>query len=304
MRYLTFSRHSDGVRRLGAQFGDRIVEVATAARGRWSGPVPDTLLSLIQRGPDAWRRMHDILGNGSRHPSEPVSSIRWHAPIPRTPKNIVCLGLNYLAHAQESAQARGREAKVPKVPVFFTKAPTSINGPFDDIPVDWSVTQQVDWEVELGVVIGMGGKNLTRADALGHVFGYTAVNDVSAREVQLGHMQWFRGKSLDGFCPFGPVVVTADEYGDPQQKRLTCRVNGIVKQDAHTSEMIFAVDRIIESLSRGLTLEPGDLLATGTPEGVGMGRTPPEYLKDGDVVETEVEGVGALRNTIRGISDR
>jgi len=298
MRYLTFSRASDGVLRLGAQVGDRIVDVSAAVKGRWSGAVPDSLLALIQEGPDAWARMRDLLGDGANHASDNASSIRWHAPIPRTTKNIFCLGLNYLAHAQESAQARGRDAKVPKVPVFFTKAPTSINGPFDDVPVDWSVTQQVDWEVELGVVIGTGGKNIPRGDALPRVFGYTAVNDVSAREVQLGHMQWFKGKSLDGFCPFGPVVVTADEYGDPQKKRLTCRINGATKQDSNTSDMIFPVDVIVEWLSKGMTLEAGDLIATGTPEGVGMGRTPPEYLKDGDVIETEVEGIGTLRNRI------
>ena len=299
MRYLTFSHAADAAPRLGAQFGDRIVDVAAAVKGRWSGNAPDSLLSLIQHGPDAWARMRDLLGDGANAPGDAASAIRWHAPMPRTPRNIFCLGLNYLAHAQESAHARGRAAKVPTVPVFFTKAPTSINGPFDDVPVDWSVTEQVDWEVELGVVIGTGGKNIRRADALRHVFGYTVVNDVSAREVQLGHMQWFKGKSLDGFCPFGPVVVTADEYGDPQRKRLTCRVNGVTKQDSNTSDMIFPVDITIEWLSKGMTLEAGDLIATGTPEGVGMGRTPPEYLKDGDVVETEVEGIGTLRNRIR-----
>lgn len=298
MRYLTFSRASDDVLRLGAQFGDRVVEVATATRGRWSGPAPDSLLALVRQGPDAWQRLREFLGDGSRHPSEPLASIRWHAPIPRPAKNVFCLGLNYLAHAQESAQARGRNAKLPTVPVFFTKAPTTVNGPFDRVPVDWSVTKEVDWEVELGVVIGTAGRNIPRAEALTHVFGYTAINDVSARDLQIGHMQWFKGKSLDGFCPCGPVVVTADEFGDPQVKRLVCRVNGVTKQDANTANMIFPVDAIIESLSKGMTLEPGDLIATGTPEGVGMGRTPPEYLADGDVIETEVEGIGTLRNTI------
>lgn len=299
MRYLTFSRASDGVARLGAQFGDRIVDVATAVKDRWSGPAPDSLLGLIQQGPDAWQRSRELLGDGTGHPADPISAIRWHAPIPRTPKNVFCLGLNYLAHAQESAQARGRAAKVPTVPVFFTKAPTSINGPFDDVPVDWSVTQQVDWEVELGVVIGRGGRNIPRTEALSHVFGYTVVNDVSARDAQVGHFQWFKGKSLDGFCPVGPVVVTADEYGDPQHKRLTCRVNGVTKQEANTSNMIFPVAVIIEWLSKGMTIDAGDLIASGTPEGVGMGRTPPEYLKDGDIVETDVEGIGMLRNRIR-----
>jgi 2-keto-4-pentenoate hydratase/2-oxohepta-3-ene-1,7-dioic acid hydratase in catechol pathway len=150
------------------------------------------------------------------------------------------------------------------------------------------------------VILGVGGTNIARADSLSHVFGYTVINDVTARDLQAVHMQWFKGKSLDGFCPMGPCVVTADEFGDPQSKRVTCRVNGVVKQDANTRDMIFPVDLIIEVLSRGLTLEPGDIISSGTPEGVGMGRTPPEFLNDGDIVETEVEGIGVLRNRIRG----
>jgi 2-keto-4-pentenoate hydratase/2-oxohepta-3-ene-1,7-dioic acid hydratase in catechol pathway len=208
--------------------------------------------------------------------------------------------LNYAAHALESAKARGRSPELPKAPVFFTKAPTTMNGPFDEVPVDRSVTDQVDWEVELGVVIGITGKNIARADALRHVFGYTVINDVSARELQATHMQWFKGKSLDGTCPMGPVIVTADEFGDPQSKRLLCRVNGVVKQDGHTSDQIFPVDVTLEWLSKGLTLEAGDIIATGTPAGVGIGRTPPEFLVKGDVVETEIEGIGILRNTIGG----
>jgi 2-keto-4-pentenoate hydratase/2-oxohepta-3-ene-1,7-dioic acid hydratase in catechol pathway len=182
--------------------------------------------------------------------------------------------------------------------VIFTKAPTSVSGPFDDVAVDRGATQQVDWEVELGAVIGTGGRNITKGRALEHVFGYTVINDLSARDLQQQHMQWFKGKSLDGFCPMGPVLVTADEFGDPQSKRLRLRVNGVTKQDATTAAMIFPLDVIIEWLSKGLTLEPGDVIATGTPEGVGMGRTPPEFLQDGDVIETEVEGIGVLRNRI------
>ena len=188
--------------------------------------------------------------------------------------------------------------KLPTVPVIFTKASTTVTGPFDDIVVDRGVTQQVDWEVELGVVIGAAGRSISRSDALRHVFGYTVINDLSARDLQQQHMQWFKGKSLDGFCPMGPVVVTADEFGDPQTKRLQLRVNGATKQDSSTAHMIFPVDVIIESLSKGMTLDAGDVIATGTPEGVGMGRTPQEFLNDGDVVETEVEGIGTMRNRI------
>ena len=193
---------------------------------------------------------------------------------------------------------RGKALEVPAVPVIFTKATTTVNGPFDPVEIDRSVTSQVDWEVELGVVIGTPGRNIDRRDALSHVFGYTVINDLSARDLQSQHLQWFKGKSLDGFCPMGPVVVSSDEFGDPQQKRLRLRVNGASKQDSTTADMIFPVDVIIEWLSKGLTLEPGDVIATGTPEGVGMGRTPPEFLDDGDVVETEIEGIGTLRNRI------
>jgi 2-keto-4-pentenoate hydratase/2-oxohepta-3-ene-1,7-dioic acid hydratase in catechol pathway len=262
------------------------------------------VLSLIQAGPDAWKKRMSAIASSidqiderHRH-SYAAESVQWHAPIARPPKNVFCLGLNYAAHAKESSQARGREMKIPTVPVIFTKAPTTISGPYDDVHVDRAVTQQVDWEVELGVVIGTGGRNIAKADALRHVFGYTVINDLSARDLQQQHLQWFKGKSLDGFCPMGPVIVTADEFGDPQNKRLQLRVNGTTKQDGHTSNMIFPVDVIIEWLSKGLTLEPGDVIATGTPEGVGMGRTPQEFLVDGDVVETEVEGIGILRNRI------
>jgi 2-keto-4-pentenoate hydratase/2-oxohepta-3-ene-1,7-dioic acid hydratase in catechol pathway len=199
---------------------------------------------------------------------------------------------------QESSKARGREAKIPEAPVFFTKAPTTVNGPYEAIPWDRSATEQMDYEAELGVIIGVGGKNISRANALDHVFGYTIVNDVSARDLQFKHLQWFKGKSLDGCCPMGPVIVTADEFGDPQTKAITLRVNGDTRQSSNTSNMMFPVTVTIEQLSRGMTLEPGDIIATGTPEGVGLGRTPPEYLNDRDVVETEIEGIGMMRNQI------
>lgn len=290
MRYATFSLPQDSTVRVGAVVGDRIVEVTTAP----------SLLQLIEQGPDGWKRAADAVAATPAAAGHALSGIRWHSPIPRPTRNIFCLGLNYAAHAIESAKARGRTPELPGAPVFFTKATTTMNGPFDEVPVDRSVTDQVDWEVELGVIIGITGKNIARADALRHVFGYTVINDVSARELQATHMQWFKGKSLDGTCPMGPVIVTADEFGDPQAKRLQCRVNGVTKQDGHTSDQIFAVDVTLEWLSKGLTLEAGDIIATGTPAGVGIGRTPPEFLVKGDVVETEIEGIGTLRNTIGG----
>jgi len=302
MRYATFSLTTDRTERLGLVSGDTLLDVH-ALLGPPSSAVPRTLSELIREGQGSWARLAARVTEALAHDPPAAAkmnadTVRWHAPIPHPAKNIICLGLNYASHAKESAQARGREVKIPDHPVFFTKSPTSVNGPYDPIPWDPAVTQQVDYETELGVVIGVGGINIPRASALDHVFGYTVINDVSARDLQARHLQWFKGKSLDGFCPMGPVVVTADEFGDPQAKKISLRVNGVEKQNSNTSKMIFAVNIIIESLSQGMTLEPGDVIATGTPEGIGLARTPPEFLKDGDVVETEVEGIGMLRNTI------
>src|SRR5206468_2741222 len=202
------------------------------------------------------------------------------------------------SHVRETTHA-DKAIKLPEVPIFFTKASTTASGPYDDIPWDKTATLQVDYEAELGVIIGTAGKNISRHRAMNHVFGYTIINDVSARDLQFGHKQWFKGKSLDGFCPMGPLVVTADEFGDPQNKRIMLRVNGETRQSATTAEMLFPVAVILEFLSRGMTLEAGDIIATGTPEGVGLGRTPPEYLNDGAVMEAEMEGIGTLRNQIR-----
>jgi 2-keto-4-pentenoate hydratase/2-oxohepta-3-ene-1,7-dioic acid hydratase in catechol pathway len=276
------------------------VDLSALAAGGPLAAATSSLLALIDAGPVAWEHLRQTIEAAPSAPRHPLANVRWHAPIARPRKNIMCLGLNYAAHARESAAARGREVKLPEAPVIFTKAPTTVNGPFSDVAVDRGATSQVDWEVELAVIMGRTGRNIAADRALDHVFGYTALNDVTARDLQQRHVQFFKGKSLDGFCPMGPMVVTADEFGDPQAKRLTCRVNGVVKQDGSTSDMIFPVRSIIEWLSRGLTIEAGDIIATGTPEGVGMGRTPPEYLQDGDVIETEVEGIGLMRNRIVG----
>lgn len=305
MRYATFSLKSDPTERLGVvllNHGDTIFELQ-ALLGAPSGTLPRTLPELIREGPDAWQRLAARVSQaaGADIPANAAhtqSTVRWHAPVSHPSKNVICLGLNYSSHVKESAQARGREVKIPEHPVFFTKSPTTVNGPFDPIPWDPAITEQIDYEVELGVIIGVAGKNITRSKALEHVFGYTVINDVSARDLQMRHLQWFKGKSLDGFCPMGPVVVTSDEFGDPQTKTISTRVNGVEKQNSTTANMIFPVDVIIEVLSKGMTLEAGDVIATGTPEGVGLGRTPQEFLKDGDIVETEVEQIGTLRNHI------
>jgi 2-keto-4-pentenoate hydratase/2-oxohepta-3-ene-1,7-dioic acid hydratase in catechol pathway len=304
MRYVTFSLAGDPTERLGAVGHDQVIDVSEAVKYTWPGPAPDSLLALIEAGPDAWQRMASLLQPklASAETGSPrLQDIQYHAPIPRPRKNIFCLGQNYLSHAKEAARARERELKLPDVPIFFTKTPTTVTGPFDAVPWDPSVTQQLDYEAELAVIVGLVTKNVSRAQALERVFGYTIINDLSARDLQKSHVQWFKGKSLDGFCPMGPVVVTADEFGDPQLKRISLRLNGDVRQNATTADMIFPVDVTLEFLCRGMTLEPGDVIATGTPEGVGLGRTPQEYMKDGDVMETEIEGIGTMRNVITKI---
>ena len=217
-----FSTADDPAPRLAVVHAGGIVDVQKLLAG--SGPAPRTVLELVQSGRDGWRRTAEQVSARFSEKSFAggPTDVRWHAPIPRPLKNIVCLGLNYASHVRETTRV-DQPMKVPEIPVFFTKASTSAGGPYDPIPWDTSATSQVDYEAELGVIVGIGGKNIKRGAALDHVFGYTVINDVSARDLQFGHKQWFKGKSLDGFCPMGPVVVTSDEFGDPQKKRITLR---------------------------------------------------------------------------------
>ena len=306
MRYVTFSTAGDATQRLGTLNDSTVTDVGSLSSVTGAPPLPGSLLDLVQQGPAAWRRLSDFLeatlsarSTGSQYGyAYPMAEVHLHAPIPRPTKNVFCVGRNYLGHIEEGARARGKTVAISSVPVFFTKPPTSVIGPYDDIPWDRAVTQQVDWEVELGVIIGIGGRNIPRHEALTHVFGYTVINDVSARDLQASHVQFFKGKSLDGFCPMGPLVITSDQFRDPQSTPLTLKVNGVIKQSGNTRDMIFSIDRLIESLSHGLTLEAGDILATGTPDGVGFARTPPEFLQAGDIMETEVEGIGTMVNRI------
>ncbi len=260
-----------------------------------SAIAPD-MLSLIAAGSVGLARARAAIASASA--ALPVGSVTFLAPIPKPHRNIMCLGLNYAEHARESAEARGRAYQPHQHPVFFTKATHTINRHEGTIPFDPAVSEQIDWEAELGVIIGHSGKNIPIEEAYDHVFGYTCVNDVSARDLQANHSQFFKGKSLDGACPVGPWIVTADEIPDPQHLQVTCRVNGVVKQNANTEVMIFHIPDIIAILSRGMTLDAGDIIATGTPSGVGFARKPPEFLKPGDVVEVEIEKIGVLRNRV------
>jgi 2-keto-4-pentenoate hydratase/2-oxohepta-3-ene-1,7-dioic acid hydratase in catechol pathway len=300
MRLATYRSGSSP--RLGVVRGEQIIDVA-ALEG-----FADTsdMLSLIDQGELALSRLRDALSVASDEQLRragalhPLASVHLLAPIPRPRKNIFCLGRNYVDHALESTLARSDKGEVPEDPIFFTKATTTVNGPFDDVPMDPTISDEMDWEGELGVIIGRAGKNISAGQAMSYIFGYTVLNDVTARDLQTKHKQWFKGKSLDGACPIGPWIVTRDEIPDPHTLDLRVRVNGVLKQEANTRLLIFNLPAIIEVLSIGLTLEPGDIIATGTPAGVGFARKPPEYLHPGDVVETEIDGIGTLRNHITG----
>ena len=223
-------------------------------------------------------------------PRQEIGKAKLLPPV-EDPRNIICVGLNYRRHAQEGGQP------IPDNPILFSKFSNSIVGPGAEVKIP-SFTSQVDYEAELGVIMKRRASAVSVDDALDHVLGYTCINDVSARDVQFADRQWVRGKALDTFCPIGPCIVTTDEIGDPQTLGIRCRVNGETLQDSNTADMIFSVAECISFISQGITLEPGDVIATGTPEGVGFARTPPIYLKPGDVVDVEIDGIGTLTNPV------
>lgn len=232
-----------------------------------------------------------------------LGMVQLTAPIPRPRRNIFCVGKNYHAHAMEfagsgfdsSAKAGG---DIPAVPIIFTKVPECVTGPTDPIIIPSGVTDALDYEVELAVIIGKGGKGISKADAMQHVWGYTIVNDATARDWQQRHLQWHLGKSFDTFCPMGPWLVSADEC-DGTKTRVRTWINGELRQDQSTADLIFDIPTLIETISAGITLYPGDIIATGTPVGVGIGFKPPKYLKAGDVVKMEIDGIGVIENPVR-----
>lgn len=296
MRLVTFAPRPHGPQHIGLLREARQVIDLTRVGG--SPPFdPADMISLITAGDAALAWLRGVASKAEE--IIPLDKVTLLAPIPRPRKNVFCVGWNYVEHFDEGKKARPHVQEMPAHPAFFSKTPATVNGPYDEIPLHARVTERLDWEVELGVIIGEGGANIKEADAARHIFGYTVINDVSAREVQRQHgQQWFKGKSLDGLCPMGPWIATADEVLHPDDLRVICRVNGVVKQDSNTRHMYFKIPRLIAELSAGLTLEPGDILSTGTPAGVGHARTPPEFMKAGDVLETEIVGLGLLRNKI------
>ncbi|HEX2757229.1 MAG TPA: fumarylacetoacetate hydrolase family protein [Thermoanaerobaculia bacterium] len=281
----------------------RVVDLGAEAR-RQSIPLsfdPADMLSLIAAGKKALVEVQSLVDN-SADGGPRVEDVHLVAPIPVPRRNVHCVGWNYIEHFEEGKSLRDPGQTLPEHPVFFTKGTNAVNGPYDPIPYDPRVSTAIDWEVELAVIVGRRGKNLSEEEAMDHVFGFCVLNDTTARDIQQKKHggQWWKGKSLDGHAPMGPWIVEADGF-DWSSRRLVSRVNGVVKQDGNTSQMYFKVPRLLAELSLGLTLEPGDILATGTPPGIGHARKPPEYLRPGDVLESEIEGIGILRNPIQAV---
>lgn len=290
-------------RQLGVLQGSQVFDLKALSSIIGGEVLPGDMLGLIDQGSEALHRVRLLLdqargGTPDSVQGHSVEGIQLLAPLDPPRANVVAIGRNYQEHAEESARARGEQVAPPTV---FTKAQTTINDPYGDVVIDPAVTKEVDWEAELGVVIGRRGKNISVETALEYVFGYTVVNDISARDIQYARGgQFFLGKSLDGFCPSGPWIITRDEVLDPQNLQIRLRINGVTKQNANTRDMIHSVAELIAEISRGMTLLPGNLIATGTPAGVGRGRQPPERLQPGDVMETEIAEIGILRNRIVG----
>lgn len=300
MRLVTYRASVEAEARLGALIGELVVDLA--AFGAASGlTLPSRMLDLIAMGPHDAAAIGGLLdaANGA-FPigcSRPLASVTVLAPIPRPEKNIFGIGLNYLDHVAESAAALDTSPDLPKKPVIFSKPPTTVIAPGAPVVHKAAITQQLDWEVELGVIIGTTARAVPVETALSHVFGYTMIIDVSARDNRRAG-QWIYSKGQDSYAPMGPVIVTADEIPDPQVLELWLTVNGVEKQRSNTSHMLFKVNELIADISQGITLEPGDIIASGTPEGVGAGRTPQEWLWPGDVIEAGVEKIGTLRHPV------
>src|SRR5712691_3727085 len=291
----------DGQPRAGVIASDQtLVSVSDLVAGG-----PSDMLAVLAAGPSLWDRLRAAVS--SARGGQALSGSRLVAPIPRPRRNLFCVGWNYSEHFAEGQGFRGPNDSpqdLPEYPALFSKQPNTVVGPEAPVWHSAPVSDQLDWEVELAVVIGSAGLNVPEDRAYEYVFGYTVANDVSVRDVQRRHGgQWFKGKNFDSHCPLGPWIVTSDELGDPHNLHISLGVNGVVKQDSSTRFMVFRIPRIIKELSTGMRLEPGDVILTGTPEGVGFARNPPEFLKVGDVMEAEIEKIGVLRNTVATYGD-
>jgi 2-keto-4-pentenoate hydratase/2-oxohepta-3-ene-1,7-dioic acid hydratase in catechol pathway len=300
MKLVTYRASVEAGARLGVIVDDLVVDVE-ALGDDFDTALPATMLDLIDQGRPGLAALRGCLtaARGSFAPGTATAqaNVRLLAPIPRPRKNIFGIGLNYVEHVAESAAALDTSKDLPKQPVIFSKPPTTIIGPGEAIAHDASITRQMDWEVELAVIIGTAARRVARAEALDHVFGYAVMIDISARDNRRAG-QWIFSKGQDTYAPFGPCIITAEDIPDPQVLDLWLTVNGVEKQRSNTSHMLFAVDALIADISSGITLEPGDIIASGTPEGVGAGRTPQEWLWPGDVVVAGVEGIGTIRHPV------
>ncbi|WCM94529.1 fumarylacetoacetate hydrolase family protein [Acidovorax sp. NCPPB 2350] len=305
MKLVTYRANVTAAARLGAIVGDLVVDLQRL--GAHTGhALPDDMLAFIDLGPSAVAGTTALLAEWQgRWPlgvAVPLANVKLLAPIPRPRKNIFGIGLNYVEHVAESSRALDTAKDLPKQPVIFSKPPTTVVGPGDAIEHNAAITRQLDWEVELAAIIGMRAKGVRKEDALRYVFGYSLMIDMSARDCRRAG-QWIYSKGQDTYAPFGPVIVTADEIPDPQVLDLSLKVNGVTKQSSNTRHMLFKVDELVADISAGITLEPGDIIATGTPEGVGAGRSPQEWVWPGDVIEATVEKIGALRHPVVAVGN-
>jgi 2-keto-4-pentenoate hydratase/2-oxohepta-3-ene-1,7-dioic acid hydratase in catechol pathway len=295
MKLVTFRQAAEANRknlRLGVLDGDVVSDLSQVEGA------PRTMVEACALGADGLARLTKW---AAAAPTHALGDVTLLAPFPRPARNVFCVGKNYHEHAAEFARSgfdpTAKEV-VPEAPVVFTKPPSAVIGPGDAIPGHLDTTNSVDYEGELAVVIGTGGRGIAKDRALDYVFGYTIVNDVTSRLLQQRHRQWVLGKGIDGFCPMGPAVMTADEAPDPRRLQLKTWVNGELRQDATVADLIFDIPTLIATISAYITLEPGDIIATGTPVGVGIGFTPPKFLVAGDVVRIEIAGIGVLENKV------
>lgn len=303
MKLLTYKTHDNEEQRLGFLHNNQVIDMEDF--GEISNfPLPSSMLELIDMGFELVEELNDMLANTEPAFLEEIAyemdEVVFLAPIPKPRKNIIGIGLNYTEHVAESARTLDTTGKLPQKPIIFSKPPTTVTATNTDIIKNTKLTSQLDWEVELAVVIGKKGKYVPKADAMDYVFGYTVINDISARDCRR-EGQWIVSKGQDTFAPMGPILVTKDEIKNPHDLNLSLTVNGIEKQNANTKFLLFNINDLIEDLSTVFTLEPGDIIATGTPSGVGAGRDPQEWLYDGDVIEATVEGIGTIVNTVKEI---
>lgn len=303
MKLLTYQDNS-GQQKIGILQNDTIIDIETLGF-KTNETFPKSMLELIDAGLEAVAHINDTLAKANENViaavSVPVSEVTILAPIPKPRKNIIGIGLNYTEHVAESARTLDTSNELPQKPVIFSKPPTTVTANNTEILLNPKLTQQLDWEVELAVVIGKKGKYVRKEEALDHVFGYTVINDISARDCRRAG-QWIVSKGQDTFAPMGPVLVTKDEIENPHNLNLSLKLNGVEKQNSNTKFMLFNINELIADLSTVFTLEPGDIIATGTPAGVGAGRNPQEWMWNGDVVEATVEGIGTLVNTVKEIN--